>query len=181
MLLGTQSHWLTRARPLEWYLVSVCRAKFVPPCRSITGKLVPKGDAWLHELKLDGYRFQIVKGRSRARLYSRCGHEWTGRLPDFTAAFERLPCRAAVLDGELVLPNTDRDGDYCTGGPRMGASLFRLRYAARRWPGSSTKTPGRAQTAIGPFDRPRTRFRASTWSKFSTMVQSYLRQLSDTN
>jgi len=40
-----------------------------------------KGDAWVHEPKLDGYRFQIVEVRGRqVRLYSRSGYEWTKRL-----------------------------------------------------------------------------------------------------
>ena len=36
-------------------------AKFVRPCIPTAGKVIPKGDGWLHEPKLDGYRFQIVK------------------------------------------------------------------------------------------------------------------------
>jgi hypothetical protein len=34
---------------------------FVRPCIPTTAKTIPHGDAWLHEPKLDGYRFQIVK------------------------------------------------------------------------------------------------------------------------
>ncbi len=36
-------------------------AKFALPCIPTTAKAIPQGDAWLHEPKLDGYRFQIVK------------------------------------------------------------------------------------------------------------------------
>ena len=87
--------------------------KFVRPCIPITSKAVPKGNAWLHELKLDGYRFQIVKGgRRRVRLYGRSGTEWTNRLPGFAAAFLALSCRSAALDGELVLPDEDGAPDF---------------------------------------------------------------------
>ena len=42
--------------------VSASPPKFVRPALPTAGKAIPKGEAWLHELKLDGYRFQIVKG-----------------------------------------------------------------------------------------------------------------------
>jgi hypothetical protein len=34
---------------------------------------VPAGDAWLHELKLDGYRLQIIKDRRDLHLFTRRG------------------------------------------------------------------------------------------------------------
>ena len=48
--------------------------KFVRPCIPTTAKAIPLGDAWLHERKLDGYRFQIVKDGLALRLYSRTGY-----------------------------------------------------------------------------------------------------------
>ena len=48
-------------------------AKFVRPCIPTTAKAIPRGDDWLHEPKLDGYRFQIVKDGRALRLYSRSG------------------------------------------------------------------------------------------------------------
>ena len=48
--------------------------KFVRPCIPTTAKAIPQGDAWLHEPKLDGYRFQIVKDAPALRLYSRRGY-----------------------------------------------------------------------------------------------------------
>jgi ATP-dependent DNA ligase len=43
--------------------------KFVRPCILMTAKTVPEGNAWLHEPKLDDYRFQIVKDGRRVRHY----------------------------------------------------------------------------------------------------------------
>jgi hypothetical protein len=40
-----------------------CPPKFVRPCIPTTAKAIPRGDAWLHEPKLDGYRFQDRQGR----------------------------------------------------------------------------------------------------------------------
>ena len=93
------------------YILTVS-AKFVPPCIPTAGKVIPKGAAWLHELKLDGYRFPIVKGARAVRLYGRSGYDWTKRLPGFADAFQGLPCRSAVLDGELVLPDEDSAPDF---------------------------------------------------------------------
>ena len=45
--------------------------KFIRPCIPTTAKAIPVGDAWLHEPKLDGYHFQIVKdGRPTVLLPS---------------------------------------------------------------------------------------------------------------
>ncbi|MGB7137122.1 MAG: non-homologous end-joining DNA ligase, partial [Acidobacteriaceae bacterium] len=67
----------------------------------------PEGDAWLHELKLDGYRIQIHidehAGRRRARLFTRKGLDWTHRMKDVAAAAAELPVNAAILDGEVVV------------------------------------------------------------------------------
>jgi ATP-dependent DNA ligase len=79
--------------------------KFVRPCIPIARESVPTGDAWQHEVKLDGYRFQMVKQGRGVRLYSRNGKDWTDRMPGLAAAFLDLPCRSAVLDGELVFPD----------------------------------------------------------------------------
>jgi bifunctional non-homologous end joining protein LigD len=100
--------------------LSVSLPKFVRPCIPTTAKAIPRGAAWLHEPKFDGYRFQIVKDRPKIALYSRNGREWTKRLPEFAAAFLALPCRFAVLDGELVLPDEDGVADF-----------FRLHASAR--------------------------------------------------
>jgi bifunctional non-homologous end joining protein LigD len=93
-------------------LTCCVRLKFVRPCIPTTAETIPRGEAWLHEPKFDGYRFQVVKDGRQVRLYSRNGREWTERLPEFAAAFLALPCRSAALDGELVLPDEDGVADF---------------------------------------------------------------------
>jgi bifunctional non-homologous end joining protein LigD len=61
----------------------------------------PPGEAWLHEPKLDGYRFQVMKDGERVRLFSKSGAEYADRLARMLDAFAALPTRSAVLDGEL--------------------------------------------------------------------------------
>jgi len=83
--------------------VSASPPKFIPPCRPTSGTRLPKGGAWLHEPKLDGYRLQIVKERVQVRLHSRGGHDWTRRMPCLAEALQGVPCSSAVLDGELIM------------------------------------------------------------------------------
>ena len=67
----------------------------------------PAGDAWLHERKYDGYRILAHVEAGAARLYSRRFHDWTAQLPGVARALARLPCRRAILDGEVVVIEPD--------------------------------------------------------------------------
>lgn len=62
----------------------------------------PEGDAWLHEVKFDGYRVLIWRNGPQARITSRGNQDWTLKLPAAEQAVRELPCRSCVLDGELV-------------------------------------------------------------------------------
>jgi bifunctional non-homologous end joining protein LigD len=63
----------------------------------------PPGDAWLHELKFDGYRILGRLQGGRARLVSRNGNDWTGNFPSLAAAIEALPVSQALIDGEVAV------------------------------------------------------------------------------
>ena len=76
---------------------------FVPPELATLVQTAPEGDAWLHEIKLDGYRVLARIERGRARLFTRSGQDWTARFPSVTAAVERLPAKSVLLDGEVVV------------------------------------------------------------------------------
>jgi hypothetical protein len=41
----------------------------------------PTGERWTHEVKWDGYRFQVAKIGREVRLFSRNGADWTERMP----------------------------------------------------------------------------------------------------
>ena len=93
-------------------LFSSVPPKFIRPCIPTTAKAIPQGEAWLHEPKLDGYRFQIVKDGRQVKLYSRSGHEWTKRLASLAEALQAIPRRAVVLDAELCFPGSDGGPDF---------------------------------------------------------------------
>jgi bifunctional non-homologous end joining protein LigD len=68
----------------------------------------PRGQGWIHEIKYDGYRTLVFfddaqPAGKRVRLITRNGHDWTHRYSALAKAFEKLPCRTALLDGEVVV------------------------------------------------------------------------------
>ena len=52
---------------------------FVPPCLPTKTSAPPSGDAWLHEIKHDGFRVIARKDGDCVRLYSRPGNDVTWR------------------------------------------------------------------------------------------------------
>jgi len=67
----------------------------------------PEGREWLHEIKFDGYRTIAHIAGGKVVLRTRNGHDWTDRYGALAEAFAKLPCREAVIDGEVCvqLPN----------------------------------------------------------------------------
>src|SRR5690606_8748788 len=65
----------------------------------------PAADDWLHEIKFDGYRTLAFVADGKARLQTRSGLDWTSRYAALAERFRALPCRQAVLDGEVVVPD----------------------------------------------------------------------------
>jgi bifunctional non-homologous end joining protein LigD len=73
-----------------------------PPQLARLADQAPDGEAWLHEVKWDGYRILATVARGRPRLWSRNGIEWTARVPDIVEAVAALGLDSARLDGELI-------------------------------------------------------------------------------
>jgi ATP-dependent DNA ligase len=70
----------------------------------------PPTEVWLHELKLDGYRLQIIKEGHQVRLYSRRGYDWTVSLR------QRPPCgRSALAPSHTPSRTTRRRGNERAG------------------------------------------------------------------
>ncbi|WP_192181601.1 DNA ligase D [Mesorhizobium amorphae] len=61
------------------------------------------GETWLHEIKFDGYRTAAHLADGQVRLITRGGIDWTKRYGDLPHAFAKLPCRDAIIDGEIVV------------------------------------------------------------------------------
>ena len=63
---------------------------------------VPNGDDWVHEIKYDGYRCLGAVAGDQVRLFTRNGLDWTAQFGALIPAFEGLPCRSALIDGEVI-------------------------------------------------------------------------------
>ena len=60
----------------------------------------PDGPLWGHEVKLDGYRAQVLVSRHRAVIRTRAGLDWTTRFAAVAKDAEALP--DCLIDGEIV-------------------------------------------------------------------------------
>ena len=96
-----------RRRPVPGKLVGAKPAALpaTPPRPQLASPVdaPPAADAWLHEIKLDGYRTLCRLDDGRARLFTRNGHDWTERYAPIAAAFEGLRAKSAVIDGEICV------------------------------------------------------------------------------
>lgn len=76
--------------------------EIIKPQLATLSEHAPQGDDWLSEVKFDGYRVLCRIEQGEARLFTRAGHDWTGKWKPIAAAAARLPVEQAWLDGELV-------------------------------------------------------------------------------
>jgi bifunctional non-homologous end joining protein LigD len=85
---------------------------FIRPAVPTTRRSPPSGDAWLHEVKFDGYRCQLHKAAQEAVIFSKNGCDFTQRFPNIRAALLTLSCRSAIIDGEVVACKQDGTPDF---------------------------------------------------------------------
>jgi bifunctional non-homologous end joining protein LigD len=66
----------------------------------------PEGDKWIHEIKLDGYRSQIIiTSPEDIRVFTKTGKDWTRRYLGIVEAARELKVDDAIIDGEAVVTN----------------------------------------------------------------------------
>jgi bifunctional non-homologous end joining protein LigD len=82
------------------------------PCLPTSGKVVPATPVWLHEVKSDGYRLIVQREGSRVRLFSRSGHDWTGRHSWIVESALKNRHSQFVIDGEAVILGVDGIADF---------------------------------------------------------------------
>jgi DNA ligase D-like protein (predicted ligase) len=81
-------------------------AEFIDTMDCLPVTTVPMGPEWTYELKLDGYRLEIVRTKGKATLYSRRSNVLNRKFPYIASALESLP-EGTVIDGELVAMGPD--------------------------------------------------------------------------
>jgi bifunctional non-homologous end joining protein LigD len=79
---------------------------FIKPQLATLKAKAPKGDQWLHEIKLDGYRVQIHINSGRKKVFTRNGLDWTKRFSAIAGALD-VPGQA-IIDGEVVVIHEGR-------------------------------------------------------------------------
>ncbi|MDG4875191.1 hypothetical protein P9273_08785 [Mesorhizobium sp. WSM4935] len=65
----------------------------------------PEGDGWIHELKFDVYRSQIVIDRRGVRIFTRSGIDWTEKYRELAKVADELNVVSAIIDGEIIVLN----------------------------------------------------------------------------
>jgi ATP-dependent DNA ligase len=63
---------------------------------------ISEGDAWIYELKLDGYRAQAIRDGKGVRILSRNGKDLTKKYPLLVRDLKEAIDSDTALDGELV-------------------------------------------------------------------------------
>jgi ATP-dependent DNA ligase len=69
----------------------------------------PAGNDWLHEIKYDGYRTQIIVQNGLARAFTSNHHDWTKQYAPIVSAARDLPCTSAIIDGEVCVQDERRN------------------------------------------------------------------------
>jgi bifunctional non-homologous end joining protein LigD len=95
--------------PMLWRLRAF--PDFCEPCLPSPAAKPPAGAGWLHEIKHDGFRMLVRRDAEGVRLFTRNGHDWTGRFPLIAAAASALKAASCLIDGEAVA--CDDDGMPC--------------------------------------------------------------------
>ena len=75
---------------------------FCEPCLPSPAEKPPAGAGWLHEIKHDGFRMLVRRDAAGVRLFTRNGHDWTGRFPLIARAALSLKAASCLIDGEAV-------------------------------------------------------------------------------
>ena len=76
---------------------------YIEPCDPTLREDPPRGEAWVYEIKADGYRAQLHLQDGDATVYSRTGLDWTVQFSSIAAAAHKLNAKTAIIDGEAVV------------------------------------------------------------------------------
>ncbi|ANP46568.1 DNA ligase D [Candidatus Viadribacter manganicus] len=85
---------------------------FVEPALATRVDDAPKGDAWIHEIKYDGYRIQAAVSGDSVRLYTRTGLDWTGKFQSIADALAASKLKDILIDGEVAVAQAGGKTDF---------------------------------------------------------------------
>lgn len=99
------------------------RLKFIDFELATLVDMPPAGDEWIHEVKYDGYRTELIVEAGKAQARTRRGHDWSSRYSTIVAAAAALPVNSAIIDGEAIVMDDQHRSD-----------IQALRFAIGRYP-----------------------------------------------
>jgi ATP-dependent DNA ligase len=86
-------------------------AGFIETMDCLPVSKLPDGPEWTYEIKLDGYRLEVVRKGRATTLYSRRENVLNQKFPYIATALQRLP-NETVIDGEVVALGADGRPDF---------------------------------------------------------------------
>src|SRR6202789_2876307 len=87
------------------------RVGFIETMDCLPVAKLPEGPGWTYEIKLDGYRHELVRSAGKTTLYSRRQNVFNQKFHYIATALEDLP-DGTVIDGELVALGPDGRPDF---------------------------------------------------------------------
>jgi bifunctional non-homologous end joining protein LigD len=78
-------------------------ATLSPELATLVDRPPHDADAWLYEVKFDGYRMLAKVANGKVRLISRNGKDWTSKIRHLEKMLESMPLKPGWLDGEIVM------------------------------------------------------------------------------
>lgn len=88
------------------------RPSFIEPMLPTLVDEPPGGDDWIHEIKHDGYRTELVIDGGKVQAFTRRGADWTAKYKHIVADADALPAKSAIIDGEMTVLNAEGRSDY---------------------------------------------------------------------
>src|SRR5262245_64773580 len=72
------------------------KLRFIEPQLASPVDQPPGGKQWIHEIKYEGFRCQVLLERGWARVFTRNGHDWSDRYSSIVRAASDLRCRSSL-------------------------------------------------------------------------------------
>ena len=85
---------------------------FIQPALATAVDTVPSGARWIHEIKFDGYRVQVLLKDADIKVFTRRGHDWTNRFRKIASDAWQINAGSAIIDGEVVVPSENGTTDF---------------------------------------------------------------------
>jgi bifunctional non-homologous end joining protein LigD len=85
---------------------------FIQPALASSVEKVPSGARWVHEIKFDGYRVQLLIVNQAVRVFTRRGNDSTRRFRKIAGDAYLINASSAVIDGEVVVPAASGATDF---------------------------------------------------------------------